>query len=55
MKITDSLKERLFVMLLQREMDFLRRVGEVPDIKHSVTVANGDTIKITQTITEEGL
>jgi len=44
MKVTKSLRESLFVMHLQRELDFRQMRGEKPDIKHSVEVAENNTL-----------
>ena len=44
MKVTKSLKERLFVMQLNRELDFRQMRGEAPDMEHSVYVARQNTI-----------
>ncbi len=52
MKITKSLTERLFVMFLQRELDFSRLIGEVPDMKHCVDTADGETQHTIETLEE---
>lgn len=44
MKATQSIKERLFIMHLQRELDFRQMRGETPDMKHSVCVAENNTL-----------
>lgn len=43
MKATKSIKERLFVMHLQRELDFRQMRGEAPDMRHSIRVADTNT------------
>lgn len=55
MKATNSLKERLFVMYLNRELEFKRLRGEVPEMKNSVQVADNDMTHTIETIKELGL
>jgi len=44
MKATKSIKERLFVMHLKRELDYQQLRGETPKMKHAVHVAKNNTI-----------
>ena len=55
MKITERLKESLFVMYLDRELEFQRMRGETPNMIHAVNVANSNTKLTVETIKAEGL
>jgi len=43
MKITKSLKERLFVMFLSKEIETQLRLGEAPKMSHAVMVGEEAT------------
>lgn len=43
MKVTKSLKERMFVMFLERSFDLARLVGEPKKMEHHVEVAKQET------------
>ena len=55
MEITRNLRELLFVMHLERELDLQRRIGDKPNMKHAVHVAMSETTLTTGVIKEEGL
>lgn len=55
MKVTKSLRERLFVMHLDRELEFQRMKGETPNMIHAVNVANSNTKFTVETIEAEEL
>ncbi len=44
MKMTTSLKERLFVMFLDRDMELARLIGSPKAMKHHISVAGNDLI-----------
>lgn len=44
MKVTKSLEERLFVMHLRRDLDITLRIGQSPNMEHSVLVARSETL-----------
>ena len=55
MKITERLKELLFVMHLQRELDLQRMMGKTPDLKKDIETAMKRTIVTIETIKAKGL
>ena len=50
MKITDSLKEKLFVGFMFRELKLQQRLGKTPNMERAVDVAENDTELATDTI-----